>query len=146
VANLVPPCEGEGMWHGTSAALEFAVTGLKVEHIVVLGHARCGGIRALVERDDTQEKSFISDWMSIADEARRKALARTDLTTIEEKAHACELNAIETSLANLRTFPWVKARLEAGRLQLHGWYYDMVSGDLLALDAEAGRFVSLWQG
>jgi carbonic anhydrase len=73
VANLVPPCEGEGTWHGTSAALEFAVRGLEVEHIIVLGHARCGGIRALMEEkeDSGNDDQFIYHWMRIADRLGR---------------------------------------------------------------------------
>ena len=144
VANLVPPCEGEGVWHGTSAALQFAVTGLEVEHIIVLGHARCGGIRALMEQKQSDSGDFIGDWMSIARDARDKALARDDLRSMDEKSRACELNAIQTSLANLETFPWVRERLSSGSLQLHGWYYDMVSGDLLKLDGERGEFISLY--
>ncbi|HEB56754.1 MAG TPA: carbonic anhydrase [Gammaproteobacteria bacterium] len=144
VANLVPPCEGEGIWHGTSAALQFAVCGLEVEHLIVLGHARCGGIRSLLEgQGDRQDDKFIADWMSIADEARKRALERTDLPTIEEQAHACELDAIKISLANLETFPWIRQRMQQDSLHLHGWYYDMMSGDLLQLDSASGTFVSL---
>ncbi len=144
VANLVPPCEGEGIWHGTSAALQFAVCGLEVEHLIVLGHARCGGIRSLLEgQGDRQDDKFIADWMSIADEARKRSLGRADLQTIEEQAHACELDAIEISLANLETFPWIRQRMEQNSLHLHGWYYDMMSGDLLQLDSASGKFVSL---
>ena len=144
VANLVPPSEGEGVWHGTSAALQFAVCCLEVEHLIVLGHARCGGIRSLMEgQDDIGGDKYISDWMSLADEARQRALARTDLETFDERTHACELDAIEISLANLKTFSWVRDRLEKNKLQLHGWYYDMASGDLMHLDAASKGFVSL---
>jgi len=142
VANLVPPCEGEGAWHSTSAALEFAVRSLEVEHIIVLGHARCGGIRALLEvEDDGQENTFITDWMSIAESARKRTLDRTDLNTLDERIYACELDAIRISLANLETFPWIQERIAKSRLQLHGWYYDMAPGDLLCLDAESGAFI-----
>ncbi len=144
VANLVPPCEGEGIWHGTSAALQFAVCGLEVEHLIVLGHARCGGIRSLLEgAGEGQDDKFIADWMSIADEARKRTLDRPDLSTHEEQAHACELAAIEISLANLETFPWIRERMKQNSLHLHGWYYDMMSGDLLQLDSPGGKFVSL---
>ncbi len=144
VANLVPPCEGEGIWHGTSAALQFAVCELEVEHLIVLGHARCGGIRSLLEgpgdRDDNQ---FIADWMSIAEEARKRTLGRDDLPTLKEQAHACELDVIKISLTNLETFPWIQERMAQNSLHLHGWYYDMMSGDLLQLDASGGEFVLL---
>ncbi|MFK5913023.1 MAG: carbonic anhydrase [Woeseiaceae bacterium] len=144
VANLVPPNEGDGKWHGTSAALEFAVSGLEVEHIIVLGHARCGGIRTLMENKNDQSKDkFISSWMSIVDEARTHALNNDDYKTLDEQAHACELNAIEISLANLLTFTCIQKRVEQKSLQLHGWYYDMASGELLRSDANSKCFVSL---
>ncbi|WP_126453344.1 carbonic anhydrase [Sulfuriflexus mobilis] len=147
VANLVPPCEGQGerSWHGTSAALQFAVCDLAVEHLIVLGHARCGGIRALLEgQAHKHEDGFIASWMSIADEACERAMARDDLQTFDERAHACELDAIGISLANLKTFPWIRERVEQNSLQLHGWYYDMMTGDLLRLDEGEGGFVSLY--
>jgi len=141
VANLVPPCEGEGIWHGTSAALQFAVCGLGVEHLIVLGHARCGGIRALLEgQDERNEDSFVADWMSIASAARRSALERPDLHSVDERAHACELDAIGISLGNLASFPWIRERIDQGRLQLHGWYYDLTSGELLCRDPASGEF------
>lgn len=137
VGNLVPPYEGEGNWHSTCAALQFAVYDLEIEHLIVLGHARCGGIQSLMEEQKNRHKDeFIAAWMSIADEARRQALARTDLRTFDERAHYCELHAIKISLANLQTFPWIRARVAQNSLQLHGWYYDMASGDLLGLDSD----------
>lgn len=144
VANLVPPCEGEGTWHGTSAALEFAISGLEVEHIIVLGHARCGGIRALLEADDKDKNDkFISSWMSIVDEARQQVLNNKELQTLNEQAHACELDAIKISLQNLQTFPCVKERVKNNSLKLHGWYYDMTSGDVLRFDDESNRYIQL---
>ena len=143
VANLIPPCEGKGTWHGTSAALQFAVCDLQVEHLIILGHARCGGIRSLLEgQEDRHEGNFIADWMSIADEARQQALARTDLQTFDQRAHACELGSIKISLTNLETFPWIRERIAQNSLQLHGWYYDMQSGELLQVDA-TGKTVEL---
>ena len=140
VANLVPPCEGEGTWHGTSAALEFAVCGLGVEHLIVLGHARCGGIRALLEGDSQGENHFINEWMRIAEEAREIALDQDGPHSMEERARLCELESIKISLSNLASFPWIRQRLEAGSLELHGWYYDMRSGELLFLDREQDRY------
>ncbi len=144
VANLVPPCEGEGSWHGTSAALQFAVCGLQVEHIIVLGHAQCGGIRSLVEGGaDSNAGDFIASWMSIADSAKQAVLQRAELTSIDEQAHACEHEAIKVSLQNLRSFPWVQQRLDDNTLQLHGWYYDMRDGSLLALHEQSGVYVAV---
>lgn len=145
VANLVPPCEeGHGAWHGTSAALQFAVCDLEVEHIIVMGHARCGGIQALLESDDEQSgNDFVAAWMSIANAARERTMARDDLHTLGERAHACEQDAIAISLANLQTFPWIQERIAKNTLQLHGWYYDVMSGELLQLDEAGEGFVSL---
>ncbi len=141
VANLVPPCEGEGVWHGTSAALQFAVCDLQVEHIIVLGHARCGGINALLKQQPVgTDKGFIESWMSIADKARQRVLSRSDLQSFEAQCHACELEAIAVSLLNLQTFPWIAEAVEGGRLQLHGWYYDLEAGDLLFLNHVTGAF------
>ena len=109
-----------------------------------MGHARCGGIQALLEGDDERDgNDFIAAWMSIADDARQRTMARDDLHTLDERAHACEQDAIAISLANLETFPWVKERLDNNSLQLHGWYYDVMSGELLQLDVAGGGFVSL---
>lgn len=144
VANLVPPNEGDGKWHGTSAALEFAVSGLEVEHIIILGHARCGGIRSLLEeKNSCKSDKFISSWMSIVDEAREQALAKNELKTLDEQAHSCELDAIKISLRNLQTFPCIKERVSDKRLQLHGWYYDMTSGDVLRFDDESNSYIQL---
>ena len=146
VANLVPPCEGKGsgVWHGTSAALQFAVCGLNVEHIIVLGHARCGGIRALLEGEQAGgDGNFIADWMSIAAAAREHALSRDDLADFDARALACEQEAIGISLGNLATFPWIRERLDAGTLELHGWYYDMETGTLARLDTQRRAFVDL---
>lgn len=142
VANLVPPCEGEGTWHGTSAALEFAVRGLEVEHIIVLGHARCGGIRALMEEteDSGNDDQFISHWMRIASHAREAALSPTLSLDFEQRTRLCELESIRTSLDNLLSFPWIRKRVEAEALRLHGWYYDMASGELQALDPDTGHY------
>ncbi|MGH6718988.1 MAG: carbonic anhydrase [Alphaproteobacteria bacterium] len=135
VANLVPPYAPDGAYHGTSAALEFAVRVLGVEHIVVMGHARCGGIQALVdgsplagERDD-----FVGAWMAIARPARARAEAIAPPG--EGRRRACEHESIKGSLANLATFPWIKQRVDAGQLRLHGWYYDLAGARLTRLGA-----------
>ena len=130
VANLVPPFESAGHYHGTSAALEFGVCNIGVEHIIVLGHAQCGGIRALIKGTASgEEESFVGRWMTLAKSATDKALSRP---SGESLAQDCEKQAILASLENLMTFPWVKSRVEAGELQLHGWYFDIESGTLLA--------------
>lgn len=133
VANLVPPFENAGHYHGTSAALEFGVCNLGVEHIIVLGHAQCGGIRALVEGTSYgAESSFIRSWMKLASSAREAVVAMHPNAKLDFLAKECEKQAILASLDNLLTFPWVKSRVESGTLQLHGWYFDIEYGMLLA--------------
>lgn len=146
VANLVPPYETGGHYHGTSAALEFAVCTLKVQHVIVLGHARCGGIRALVEQAGAgTDTGFIAPWMSIAEQARHEVQARLPTADIETRAHACEQAAIRVSLRNLMSFPFVSAAVRAGALTVHGWYFDIEHGALLGC-VPAGDFVTLVAG
>ncbi len=141
VANLIPPYETGGNYHGTSAALEFAVRTLRVEHVVVLGHASCGGIRALLagERRGAESAQFVAPWMSIAEDARREALAAAPQSG-EQQARACELASIRVSLRNLLSFPFVQRAVDAGELVLHGWYFDLVRGELLHHDATRDAF------
>lgn len=135
VANLVPPFETKGDYHGTSAALEFAVTCLQVKQVVVLGHANCGGIRALMENDTSiKSDGFIYSWMQLAALAKKEVLERIDLATPEQRINACEKTAVSYSLRNLMSYPWIRDRVEAGSLDLVGCYYDLRSGELVTLD------------
>lgn len=145
VANLVPPCEQSGGYHGTSAALEFAVRCLNVEHVIVMGHARCGGIRALLGdvRFEDGTGQFITPWISIADPARREVMAFHGVHDPHTRAAACERAAVRVSIANLMSFPFVREAVEAGRLQLHGWYFDLECGELHGYDPVSGGFVPL---
>lgn len=129
VANLVPPYEVEGSYHGTSAALQFAITVLEVPEIIVLGHSRCGGIRSLVLDQDKMEKdSFISRWMSIV--APVAKLADPDKLNDPKTFSQCEQAAVGFSLCNLMTYPWIASRVEAGTLKMNGWHYNIYSGAL----------------
>ena len=135
VANLVPPFEIKGDYHGTSAALQFAVTCLQVKQVVVLGHANCGGIRALMENDSAiQSDGFIDSWMSLAAQAKKEVLARDDLKTPEQRIDACEKTAVGHSVNNLMTYPWIRDRVNDGSLHLIGCYYDLRNGELITLD------------
>ena len=135
VANLVPPYETKGDYHGTSAALEFAVSCLHVKQVVVLGHANCGGIRALMENDTSiKSDGFIDSWMHLAASAKKEVLARNDLDTHEQRIDACEKTAVSYSLKNLMTYPFIRSRVEAGSLDLEGCYYDLRTGELAVLD------------
>ncbi len=137
VANLVPPFERAGQYHGTSAALEFAVQMLKVKHIVVLGHARCGGVRAIADAAaPLSPGDFIGQWMSLIAPAVERVAAEGGAIDVRR----LEFAAIELSLANLMTFPFVSALVERGRLQLHGAYFGVADGVLLVRDPETGAF------
>ena len=140
VANLVPPAENLGHYHGTSAALEFGVRKLKVEHLIVLGHAHCGGIRALLEGDVQKEDVFISEWMGIADAAREQVSLELAGASSAVRHRACEQQTILVSLANLMTFSWIRERVEQGSLALHGWYFDIEHGELLGYNAASRQF------
>ncbi len=144
VANLVPPYQtDDGGYHGTSAALEFAVRHLGVEHVVVLGHSACGGIRRLMDKaydEKNDEFSFIDPWVKIADNARPRLPKGAEVT--KESCTDCERNAITVSLKNLESFPWVTERMTEGALQLHGWYFSLETGQLEVWDAEKSRFLA----
>jgi carbonic anhydrase len=138
VANLVPPYSPDGAYHGVSAALEFAVQALKVNDIVVLGHARCGGIQAYAEQAaPLSSGDFIGRWMSLIAPAAASIGAGLEgddyLTRLEQ------VSLIRT-LDNLMTFPYVRARVEAGEMALHAAYFGVASGALSALDRVSGEF------
>ncbi|MDE0049254.1 MAG: carbonic anhydrase [Rhodospirillales bacterium] len=141
VANLVPPYEPEGSLHGVAAALEFAVQGLEVRHVVVLGHGRCGGIHAALhpEAQPLSPDDFIGKWMDQLGPVAAEVAARAGLTDAERQT-ALERAAIGQSLANLRTFPFVSVREGRGRLGLHGAWFDIASGALWTMDPATGAF------
>lgn len=143
VANLVPPMEEGGTFHGTSAALEFAVKALQVPNIVVLGHAHCGGIKAMIEGEVSSEESgytYVPAWVSILSAAYRRAIATMPDLSDEEMQKVCEQNAVLVSLENLTTFPWIRERIADKRLKLHGWYFDIGTATLEIYDSKESRF------
>jgi len=146
VANLFPPA-GLGIGKATVAGIEFAVVGLGVRQIIVLGHSHCGGIRALIEgREHTAgHLPYVTEWVSIFEPVRRQAEACPGHATGPDAARFLEKAAIRASLANLRTYDWIGERLAAGTLRLHGWYFDLAAGSLSALDGRAGTFMTLAQ-
>ncbi|MGP8233085.1 MAG: carbonic anhydrase [Methylovirgula sp.] len=146
IANLIPPYAPDGERHGTSAALEYAVKVLKVAHIVIMGHAMCGGVRAYVETQSGEDVKlapgdFIGQWISLLGTAAAKIGPRTGPAA----AYAEELGraAIIESLANLRTFPYVREAEAAGELALQGAYFGVSDGRLFGLDAASGEFLPL---
>ena len=140
VANLIPPCETCDSFHGTSAAIEYAVTGLQVESIIVLGHTQCGGIKALMDtpQSSTQE-TFVSKWMKQLEDVRNDILEHNHGLT-DTCYHECEEKGIIRSLNNLMTFPEIRERVAAGKLFLHGWHYDLDNGALYAKRKDSDEF------
>jgi carbonic anhydrase len=138
VANLVPPYAPDASYHGTSAAVEFGLRVLGVARIVVMGHAQCGGVRALIEGAPAEAGDFVAGWMGIAAAARRRVLA---CTPAEARQEACEFETVRLSLANLLTFPWVAEAVAAGRLRLRGAHFGVATGRLLVLADPAGDFL-----
>jgi carbonic anhydrase len=138
VANLVPPYETGGGLHGVSAAIEFGVLGLGVRHIVILGHAQCGGIKAALDGGDLglPGRSFVDDWVDIIGEARDRVIT----AALADPQRALELDAIRVSLANLRSFPFIAERENAGLLKLHGAYFGIADGILHILDEASDKF------
>ena len=132
VSNLVPPYEPDAGRHGTSAALEFAVTALQVRSIVVLGHSQCGGIRALMRGPNGGHGDFIESWMKIAHKARALVCDAPDAQTqsFDVLCHRCEHESIRDSLKNLLTFPWIAERVSQGSLTLGGLHFDVQNGRL----------------
>jgi carbonic anhydrase len=148
VAALVPPCEEDSSYHGTSAALEFAVTGLGVRHVVVIGHAHCGGIAAMIRKQSGGKAGgrFIARWTALAAEAHDRAVAENPGVADAALQGACEHHAVRLSMENLMTFPFVREGVAAGTLFLHGWYLDIGEGVLEAWKPDEGRFVRLGEG
>lgn len=142
VANLVPPHVQATYFAATTSAIAFAVRNLEVEHIIIMGHAQCGGIRALMEHrtPSCNEEELIAKWLSIAEDARQQVLQELPGRPETMRAHACEQAAILVSLGNLMTYPWIMERVEAGKLALHGWYFDMSRGELLEYRQDTGTF------
>lgn len=161
VANLVPPYDSDPRLHGTSAALEFGVRGLKVSDIIVLGHSHCGGIQALMSAEhtsmatpsqgernaqptqDTQQTDFIDHWMNIAQCAKEKVNALYPDAPLEERAHQCEKESLRISLENLRSFPWIATRVSNNELFLHAWYFDLPSGLIQRYRPSCNTFTAL---
>jgi carbonic anhydrase len=141
VANLVPPYAPDDEYHSTSAALEFAVQSLRVKHIVVMGHGRCGGIRTALDPDQRplSPGDFIGKWMSLVEPAAQ-AVAGNTMMTAGERQTALERISIRFSIANLRTFPCVSILEGKGRLTLHGAWFDISTGELWVMDSETGDF------
>ncbi len=141
VANLVPPYEDTEGQHGTSAAIEFAVNGLKVKHIVIMGHGQCGGVKAFRENanEPMATGEFIGRWIKLLEPAAI-AMACMPVDKTDDPQLAMEYAGIRQSLKNLRTFPFVEQALESGNLQVHGAWFDIGSGELRTMDPDTQKF------
>lgn len=133
VANLVPPFAPDDGNHGTSAALEFAVRGLEVPDIIVMGHAMCGGIHALINGTPNPSWHFLGSWIGLAADVRRRVL---ECTAVGDAQQVAEYECVKQSLTNLMTFPWIRDAVRAGTLTLHGTYFDIRTGVLERLGAD----------
>jgi carbonic anhydrase len=148
VANLVPTYGPDANQHGTSAALEYAVMGLRVEHIVVMGHAQCGGVRAYAENEldpyarPLSAGDFIGQWMTLIGPAAKRLGAPTE--PLSDYVERLAMESVRQSLENLRTFPWIKTLEERGKLRLHGAYFGVADGKLKALDEKSGAFETVF--
>lgn len=144
VANLVPPYAPDGEYHATSAALEFAVQALKVKNIVVLGHGRCGGIKAALspESEPLSPGDFIGKWMGLLGPASESVNSYSFMTG-SEKQTALERISIRYSIANLRSFPCISILEQKGKLNLHGAWFDISTGELWTMDAASGDFARI---
>lgn len=145
VANLVPPYETGGKFHGVSSAIEFAVLNLRIKHLIIMGHSGCGGIKAALDQSAAKqtEAQFISRWMSMLDEPRLKVLASHQTGSHHEKQAALEKEGIKNSIRNLRTFPFVADAENRGKMSLHGAYFDIATGTLSVLNHSRGEFFPL---
>lgn len=141
VANLVPPYAPDDNYHSTSAALEFAVQSLKIRQILVLGHGRCGGIKAALDPNAAplSPGDFIGQWMGLLKPVAQQ-IQDSQLLTSGERQFALERISIRNSITNLRTFPCVKILEERGSLAIYGAWFDISTGELWVMDSKTGDF------
>ena len=143
IANLVPVYAPDGGTHGVSAALEYAVQVLRVKHIVVLGHAQCGGVRAFIDKiEPLSPGDFIGKWMSMFVKPGEVVEQRPH-ETIQDFATRIEKASVFRSLENLMTFPCIQILVDRGKLQLHGAYFGVAEGSLFVLDKATREFRSV---
>lgn len=146
VAAIVPPYQPDSQYHGTSAAIEFAVKGLHIKDIVVLGHALCGGIQALLNSKSSHEPyEFLTPWIEIGKDAKKAVLEGLSSYDQTIQQRALEQAVILTSLNNLMSFPWIRDGVATGKITLHGWYFDMPTGKMLGLNFTTGMFEDISQ-
>jgi len=143
ISGLVPPYTPDNAQRAVSASLEFAVQALKVKHIVVLGHAQCGGIRAFAEEGTPLSAGdFIGHWMALIAPAANRVGPRGARSFTQYLTELEQASVVQT-IENLKTFPWIKALVDGGRLALHGAYFGVATGQLSVRDPASGAFVPI---
>ena len=141
VAALVPPCETSSGYHGTSAALEFATTGIGVKNIVVIGHGLCSGVAAsLAAAENIPTGTFIGPWVELLSDVRDDVLRDESLSGPVERQRALEWMGVLYSIGNLRTFPFIREAEQAGRLNLHGAWFSIAEAELYWHNTDTGVF------
>ncbi|RXK13462.1 carbonic anhydrase [Halarcobacter mediterraneus] len=144
VGNFVPPYKHDEDYHGSAAAIEYAVAVLKVKHIIVCGHSHCGACKSLYEDiPDTESLIHIKTWLRLGSKAKERTLKNKKFTTEEEMYRATERNSIRNQLENLLTYPDVVKFLKSGELKIHGWYYDIETARIDYYDQEDDNFKPL---
>ncbi|MES2203816.1 MAG: carbonic anhydrase [Pseudomonadota bacterium] len=136
VANIVPPYEKDEAHHGTSAALEFGVCYLKVDHLILLGHSQCGGIQALLDESRVGINDFISNWVSLIKTPPCEHCTTDDYAKL----------ALHESYKNCLTFPWIKERVNRNTLKIHLWFFDIKAGEILTYSDAHKEYVPLSRG
>ncbi|WP_072680421.1 carbonic anhydrase [Arcobacter sp. LA11] len=144
VGNFVPPFKHDEDFHGSAAAIEYAIAVLKVKHIIICGHSHCGACKSLYEEIPSND-SFIhvKTWLNLGKQAKERTLKNKKFNTEEEMYRATERNSIRHQLDNLLTYPDIVRLLKTGELQIHGWYYDIESGNMDFYDKENDSFKPL---
>jgi carbonic anhydrase len=142
VGAIVPPIQRDHQFHGTSSAMEFAVRALEVEHIVILGHALCGALGALIEGRDSPfaHYDFLFNWVRIAQPAKTAVLEAIGQAPVDYRRRAIEQASVLNTVANLMTFDWLVERVQAGKLSVHAWYFDLTVAQLWSFDPKAEQF------
>jgi carbonic anhydrase len=136
VANIIPPYEKDEAHHGTSAALEFGVCFLKVDHLILLGHSQCGGIQALLNESQVGQNDFISSWVSLIKTPNCYGCTTDDYAKL----------ALQKSQKNCLTFPWIKEKVAQEKLQIHLWFFDIKTGEIFTYSKEYNQYIPLSVG
>ncbi len=141
VANIVPPYEKDELHHGTSAALEFAVKSLKINHLILLGHSQCGGIQALLHShhhkdSELHQNDFINNWVSLVGTDQLEQTSTND-------SDAYAKFALKKSYKNCLSFPWIQEKVQQGNLQIHLWFFDIKLGQIFAYSEKQQDYFSL---